>query len=278
MKEKSTIRTPTSHHLLTSRPQYFNVVVQMMWRSCAPVRHLRLSIFSLALAALLAALSPAPALAKSGPKPKQRGPYVVTVSGYYHGTGTADAEDKTVRISVNVKDPAGKAHLLTAPALAREDERHYLFSGTGSLDGMEVLIDGRVDAPDPLKNEVLKAGRIVFTFKVIANGKHGRGGGEKKGSAKGNSGNTNSGNTNSGNTNSGNTNSGNTNSGNANGNGSSGNGNSGNGNNGNGVGNGGGNGTGNEGHGGGNNGGNNGGGNGRGNNSGNGNRVNPARQ
>jgi hypothetical protein len=227
---------------------------------------LRPSIFSLAVASLLVALSPAFALAKSGKaKPKQSGAYDVTVSGYYRGTGSAQAGDNTVAISVTVKDPAGKSHQLTAPALAREDERHYLFSGTGSLDGMEVLIDGRVDAPDPLKNEVLKAGRIVFTFKVIANGKHGRGGGEKKGNGNGKANTTDGDSSSSGN--------------NGRNNGSrGGNGNNGNGNNGNG----GGNGTGNEGNGGGNNGGNNGGsnrgGNGRGNNPGNGNRVNPARK
>jgi hypothetical protein len=225
MKEKSTIRTPTSHHLLTSRPQYFDVVVQMLWRSCAPVRRSRLSIFSLALATLLAALSPALALAKSGPKPKQRGTYDVTISGYYRGAGVANASPSTVAISANVKDEAGKPHRLTA-ALARDAERHYLFSGTGSLDGMEVSIDGRVDAPDPQKSDVLKAGRIVFTFKVIPNGKHGRGGGEKRagGNGGGNGGGT------------------------ANGSGN------GSGNSGNGAGNGGGNGTGNEGNGGGNNG------------------------
>lgn len=255
MKVKTTLVTPASHHLLTSRPQYFDVVIQMAWRSCAPVRRLRLSIFSLALAAFLAALSPALALAKSGPK--QTGKYDFTISGYYRGAGFANASPSTVAISANVKDEAGKPHRLTAPALARDAERHYLFSGTGSLDGMEVSIDGRVDAPDPQKGDVLKAGRIVFTFKVIPNGKHGRGGGEMRanGNGGGNSGGT--------------------------GNGSSGG--NGSGNSGNGVGNGGGNGTGNEGNGGGNNGGgNNGGsnrgGNGRGNNSGNGNRVNPARQ
>ena len=190
MKEKTTLVTPASHHLLTSRPQYFDVVIQMAWRLCAPVRRLRLSIFSLALAAFLAALSPALALAKSGPK--QTGKYDFTISGYYRGAGFANASPSTVAISANVKDEAGKPHRLTAPALARDAERHYLFSGTGSLDGMEVSIDGRVDAPDPQKGDVLKAGRIVFTFKVIPNGKHGRGGGEMRanGNGGGNSGGT----------------------------------------------------------------------------------------
>ena len=41
------------------------------------------------------------------------------------------------------------------------------------------VIDGRIDAPDRRKTEVLKAGRIVFTFKMLAKGRHGRGGGER---------------------------------------------------------------------------------------------------
>jgi len=71
----------------------------MLWSSCASVRRSRLSIFSLALVALLAALSPALALAKSGPKPRQRGTYDVTISGYYRGTGFANASPSTVAIS-----------------------------------------------------------------------------------------------------------------------------------------------------------------------------------
>jgi hypothetical protein len=44
---------------------------------------------------------------------------------------------------------------------------------------MKVSIDGRIDPPDDGKSEVLHRGRIVFTFKVLPTGHHGRGVGEK---------------------------------------------------------------------------------------------------
>jgi hypothetical protein len=53
------------------------------------------------------------------------------------------------------------------------------FSGTGSLSGMDVDIDGRVDPQDKRGEEVLKKGRIIFTFRA-ANGKHGRGAGDQR--------------------------------------------------------------------------------------------------
>jgi hypothetical protein len=150
------------------------------------VRGAQSYIPAVALAVLWAALSPSPAWAKQ--KPKENGFYDVTISGYYRGSGKARASATTVSIDADVKDDAGAPHRLTAHALPRDPERHYLFSGRGTLDGMEATIDGRVDVPDPRNNDVLKKGRIVFTFKVIPNGRHGRGGGEKRGGGNSNPG------------------------------------------------------------------------------------------
>ena len=185
MSEKMKVKTSAgSHHFLTSRCQYFAIDLRGEGRWRNSVRGSRWYILTLAMAALFGGLSPAHALAKQ--KPKQQGEYDITVSGYYRGTGKARASEDAVFIEATLKDDAGRPHKLTAPALARDPERHYLFSGRGSLGGMAVLIDGRVDVPDARKTDVLKAGRIVFTFKVISNGRHGRGGGEKRGN--GNSG------------------------------------------------------------------------------------------
>jgi len=43
-----------------------------------------------------------------------------------------------------------------------------------------LTIDGRVDSADDRSSEVLRVGRILFTFKVPSTGRHGRGAGEKK--------------------------------------------------------------------------------------------------
>jgi hypothetical protein len=177
-----------SHHLLTSRCQYFAINLRGEERWQDSVRGLELPIFKFVLAVLLVGLSPVPALAKGKP-PKENGTYDITVSGYYRGGGRAVASPSTVAIDAVVKDDAGASHRLTARALRRDPDgngRHYLFSGSGTLDGMETVIDGRVDAPDARRTDVLKAGRILFTFKVLTNGRHGRGGGEKRGGGNGN--------------------------------------------------------------------------------------------
>jgi hypothetical protein len=123
--------------------------------------------------------------ASAVPGPRQGGVYNITVSGYYSGNGTATASRATVSIEADLEDDTGKVHKLRASGLTRDPERHYLFRGKGALDNMEVAIDGRMDAPDRRKSEVLKNGRIMFTFKVLANGHHGRGGGERVSPANG---------------------------------------------------------------------------------------------
>jgi hypothetical protein len=194
------ISDPTSHHPLTSHLQYFTVVLPKTRGRRGSVRWLQSYIVTLGLMALVAALSPATVLARAA---KQNGAYDITISGYYRGAGTAAASGNSVSINAVVKDEAGKSHRLTATA-QRDPDRYYLFSGRGSLDGMDVLIDGRVDAPDLKKNDVLKKGRIVFTFKVLPNGRHGRGSGEKHGGGNGNNGNNGNGNNGNGNNGNGN--------------------------------------------------------------------------
>ena len=75
-----------------------------------------------------------------------------------------------------MKDPDGKEYTLTARKLDVINDR---FTGTGTLGGMSVDIDGRVDPQDKRGDEVLKKGRIAFTFRV-SNGKHGRGAGDQR--------------------------------------------------------------------------------------------------
>jgi hypothetical protein len=98
------------------------------------------------------------------------------IAGHYTGSGHARATDTGVKISAKVKDPDGKEYTLSARALAVVNNR---FSGTGTLNGDPVQIDGRVDPQDQRNGEVLKKGRITLTFRS-ADGYHGRGAGDQR--------------------------------------------------------------------------------------------------
>ena len=179
--------TAVSHHpLIAGLPQESAVAASAAGKLVDPVtgRPVQPDLFARAVerafalgVALWVVLSGAPASAAGGPR--QSGTFDIVVSGYYSGSGTALANRAAVSIEADVQDDAGNAYKLRAAGLVRDPERHNLFRGKGTLGGMDVVIDGRIDAPDRRKSEVLKAGRIVFTFKVLANGRHGRGGGER---------------------------------------------------------------------------------------------------
>ena len=112
---------------------------------------------------------------KKNPKPTEevQGQYVVRIAGYYTGRGTGSVSGEGVKISATVRDPAGRQYDFQAKGLDVADDR---FAGTGSLGGVEVQIDGRLD-PRDAKGEVLKKGRITFTFS--ANGRRARGAGQQ---------------------------------------------------------------------------------------------------
>jgi hypothetical protein len=109
-----------------------------------------------------------------------QGDYEIRVVGYYTGSGSANASGTGITINARVSDPAGKAMSLQAGNLSITDDR---FTGTGTLDGASVRIDGRLDPKDGKGNEVLKRGRITFTFS--ANGHHSRGAGDMRAAASG---------------------------------------------------------------------------------------------
>ena len=110
------------------------------------------------------------------PTKRVRGKYILKIAGYYVGGGEAHATGSGIKISARVKDPDGKELVLSARNLEVLNDR---FTGKGKLDGMDVDIDGRVDPQDRRGGEVLKKGRMTFTFRA-ANGKHGRGAGDQR--------------------------------------------------------------------------------------------------
>jgi hypothetical protein len=109
------------------------------------------------------------------PSPRVQGRYVLRFAGYYTGTGEARANGSGIKISARLKDPKGKEYDFQAKKLDIDEDR---FSGTGLLDGKELDIDGRIDPQDKRGNEVLKKGRMTFTFSV--DGHHSRGVGDQR--------------------------------------------------------------------------------------------------
>lgn len=135
-----------------------------------------LAALSLAFASVVYAADEDPKPPNQVPTKKVRGRYTIKIAGHYVGSGTAHATSSGIKLSARVKDPDGKEMALSARKLEVANDR---FSGKGTLGGMDVEFDGRVDPPDKRGEEVLKKGRITFTFRV-ANGKHGRGAGDQR--------------------------------------------------------------------------------------------------
>jgi hypothetical protein len=115
------------------------------------------------------------------PTERVQGEYEVRIVGYYTGSGSAAASGGGIKISASVTDPSGKTMSLRTTNLDVTDDR---FTGTGTLDGATVRIDGRLDPQDRKGNDVLKKARITFTFS--ANGHHSRGAGDRRGGSGGN--------------------------------------------------------------------------------------------
>ena len=167
-----------SHHLLMSL-SHIGVRIGRLERESRESVDVARFKFLIAMLALAAAAAPLCAEPAPGKRPKEVGRYSVTISGYYSGTGTAIVNVAAVILRAELTDDDGNTFRLQSQRLRRDSERHNLFRGEGTLNGMKVAIDGRIDPPDDGKSEVLRRGRIVFTFKVLPTGYHGRGVGEK---------------------------------------------------------------------------------------------------
>ena len=124
---------------------------------------------------------------RRNPTDKVQGGYEVKIAGYYTGTGRVKVTGDGVTITGDVKDPQNNQYALKTDRLEVLEDR---FRGEGTLGGMKVTIDGRVDPADPdpaktggppgkSKNRVLLKGRVTFTFRTETDPIHrARGAGE----------------------------------------------------------------------------------------------------
>jgi hypothetical protein len=97
--------------------------------------------------------------ARRSPPGKRDGEYKVTVAGYYSGQGSATIPQnmKLVSFQATVDTEDGGNGTLSATNLHIRDNH---FSGTGTALGKQVQLDGRIDVPDGVGEEVQSA-RIV---------------------------------------------------------------------------------------------------------------------
>lgn len=112
------------------------------------------------------------------------GTFTVNIRGYWNGQGTAYVGTNTLQIEATVTDDNGNVGTLSTPALTVTDNH---FSGTGTVCGVSMTINGRVEAQDPpptkgggkgkgkgnpSQDQVLTDARLGATF--VANGHGGR--------------------------------------------------------------------------------------------------------
>ncbi len=98
--------------------------------------------------------------AKKTPPGQRTGVYQVWAGGYYSGRGTATVKHKKLSIEIPVTSEAGGSGVLDASNLHIKDNH---FSGNGSVMGHSVSINGRLDVPDGVGEEVQSA-RMVCNF------------------------------------------------------------------------------------------------------------------
>jgi hypothetical protein len=96
--------------------------------------------------AILLGLPARDAFAKKPLPASYTGNFTVIVSGFWAGQGSATVTAGSVQISATVTDDAGNSGTLIANGLALVDNH---FSGTGTILGQNMTVEGRVEGADP---------------------------------------------------------------------------------------------------------------------------------
>ena len=100
-------------------------------------------IFSLAI---LLGFPAADAFAKKSAAMAAPGGFAVLVRGFWSGTGSATVNAGSVQINATVTDDAGNTGTMIALDLPVVDGH---FSGTGTVFGKVMTVQGRIEQPDP---------------------------------------------------------------------------------------------------------------------------------
>ena len=97
------------------------------------------------IALLLAMCAPAMAVITPAEANGTEGMYTITVRGYWSGQGTAVVHAASVDITADVKTDSGATGTLVVQGAALKNGH---FVGTGTVMGVSLQIEGRVDAAD----------------------------------------------------------------------------------------------------------------------------------
>ena len=115
-----------------------------------------------ALLAAFALTAPLPAEAKPGSRPGTKGNYTLSFAGDFRGTGTAKINPVHLNVDANLTTASGASVTLKIKNLKLDDGK---FLGTGTLDGQDVQVSGRVDGPE---GGIVTFARLSLIFKTDA--------------------------------------------------------------------------------------------------------------
>jgi hypothetical protein len=94
-----------------------------------------------------------------------QGHYAIYVRGYWSGLGDATVTANTVTITAKVQLSTGQTGSLVISSLPLSASNH--FSGTGTVMGVTVNVDGRVQPPDPTAGPAGPNNQSVTTNAVL---------------------------------------------------------------------------------------------------------------
>lgn len=81
--------------------------------------------------------------------------YTILIRGYFTGQGTATINGDGVTVSATIQDSSGNSGAFQAGWLTLTGNR---FHGTGTVAGMPMTIDGRIETADPPASSAVPSG------------------------------------------------------------------------------------------------------------------------
>lgn len=104
--------------------------------------------------------------AEAGSPSPYTGNYAILIRGYFTGDGTASVGSDGVTVTATIQDGSGNSGAFQAGWLTLTGNR---FHGTGTVLGMPMTIDGRVETKDPTQSSGGQSGDPNAPVPVVTN-------------------------------------------------------------------------------------------------------------
>jgi hypothetical protein len=127
--------------------------IRRMFERVTQSRFAGRSVIAAGIACTLLAYGSVLAQAPSSANANAIGWYTVLIRGYYTGDGSAQVNGGSVVVTVKVHDDSGNTGVLSGTFPMVGDH----FSGPGSVMGVSITVQGRVDAADPPTSGIANA-------------------------------------------------------------------------------------------------------------------------